>query len=68
MSTDRNVEEQPDLLISEEVDSTEDLIEPLVETSDSLIEASTEDLEERLVWIDPKQLKLVTLSDHLLSQ
>ena len=49
MLTDRNVEEQPDLLISEEVDSTEDLIEPLVETSDSLIEASTEDLEERLV-------------------
>ena len=49
MLTDRNVEEQPDLLISEEVDSTEDLIEPLVETSDSLIEASTADLEERLV-------------------
>ena len=49
MSTDRNVEEQPDLLISEEVDSTEDLIESLIETSDSLIEASTEDLEERLV-------------------
>ena len=49
MSTDRNVEEQPDLLISEEVDSTEDLIESLVETSDSLIEASIEDLEERLV-------------------
>ena len=49
MSTDRNVEEQSDLLISEEVDSTEDLIESLVETSDSLIEASIEDLEERLV-------------------